>query len=173
MRAAVLAGNYSNLRTFQYGGMDALPGTSKFRQCFLHFGHFELDVRGHTQARCAAFCCLMSALKIGRYRADLTFLRGFYGHFPPSGFHVGSPKYATTDGAAPWFNLSHAAALPEPVVHGHGARTSTSFGPVRTCSSAACHPPPHAPVQRTLLALFLVPMRTGVLPLIGACDPTV
>ena len=58
VRAAVLAGNYSNLRTFQYGGMDALPGTSKFRQCFLHFGHFELDVRGHTQAQGAAFSCL-------------------------------------------------------------------------------------------------------------------
>ena len=30
----------------------------KFRQQFLYFGHFELDVRGYTQAQGAAFSCL-------------------------------------------------------------------------------------------------------------------
>ena len=30
----------------------------KFRHHFLYFGHFELDVRGYTQAQGAAFSCL-------------------------------------------------------------------------------------------------------------------
>ena len=42
---------------------------------FDHFDHFELDLRGHTHVRGAAFSCLR--LKIGRFGADLTFLRPF------------------------------------------------------------------------------------------------
>ena len=43
---------------------------------FHRFDRFELHLRGHTQPEGAALSCLR--LKLGRYGADLTFLRPFF-----------------------------------------------------------------------------------------------
>ena len=61
LEAAVLAGQYSNIRTFQYGGMSVNSET----------------------------------------------------------FHADAPKFATADGAAPWYNVTYGASISSPSKGGH------------------------------------------------------
>ena len=61
LEAAVLAGQYPNIRTFQYGGMSVNSET----------------------------------------------------------FHADAPKFATSDGAAPWYNLTYGASISSPSKGGH------------------------------------------------------
>ena len=49
-------------------------------------------------------------------------------------FHADTPKYATTDGTAPWYNLSYASSLPQPSKGGH-----VKLNPMNTFSATCLY----------------------------------
>ena len=60
---------------------------------------------------------LEAAIKAGEYENIRTFKYGDMS-VDAGTFHSDSPKYATLDGAAPWYNLSYAVKYtPPPEVH--------------------------------------------------------